>query len=45
MCIIITILLFRNSVVESMRLLDREKDRYTDIEIPLQVLKFVINYC
>ena len=25
-----------------MRLLDREKDRYADIDIPLQVLKFVI---
>lgn len=30
-----------NSVVESMRLLDREKDRYADIDIPLQVLNYV----
>ena len=31
--------IYSNSVVENMRLLDREKERYADIKIPLQVLK------
>lgn len=31
--------LIRNRVVENMRLLDRTKDEYADVEIPLAVLE------
>ena len=33
------IYLIRNRVVENMRLLDRMKDEYADVEIPLAVLE------
>ena len=34
-------LFHRNTIIEHMRVLDREKDRYSDINIPLAVLKCV----
>lgn len=32
-------ILYSNTAVEHMRMLDREKDNFSDIDIPVQVLK------